>query len=299
MPRKSNPNWQRRSPGHSRRCRARASAAGLMKKTSGTAAKRKRSAASANGGTSRRPTLIGTNEKPNRVTTASVSSRSRGARRFFRQDPGEKSRDAHANSITRRVCSDSRSASAMRVASVASCKRQRRRAIVEHRVDEMRRLVQERLLEALVERRRAFVAHAVRVGDVDAVQPRIRGRRPAGRRCRRSRSPSRGRAPSCARRRSRPCLPSANSQVATPLSTSPNSRKPSCIATVPVGEHAQRPADCPEASAPDRCRAPCSRGRCRRWSARSARRIPTDRSCRGSASAPGTARPIAPAWILS
>src|SRR5512135_3123009 len=52
-----------------------------MKKTSGTAAKKKRSAANANGGISSSPTLIGTKENPHRATTARISARSRGARR--------------------------------------------------------------------------------------------------------------------------------------------------------------------------------------------------------------------------
>src|SRR5213078_4211785 len=38
-------------------------------------------------------------------------------------------------------------------------------------LDEFQRFAQERLLEALVERRRALVAHPVDVRDVDAVQP--------------------------------------------------------------------------------------------------------------------------------
>jgi hypothetical protein len=54
-----------------------------MKNTSGTAAKKKRSAASANGGISRRPTLIGTNENPHSATTAIVSARSREERWSF------------------------------------------------------------------------------------------------------------------------------------------------------------------------------------------------------------------------
>ena len=65
MPRNSRPNWHdadREAVGDddSRHgiCGRR------MKNTSGTAAKKKRSAASANGGISRRPTLIGTNENP-------------------------------------------------------------------------------------------------------------------------------------------------------------------------------------------------------------------------------------------
>src|SRR5208337_3451446 len=51
-----------------------------MKSTNGTAAKKKRSAASANGGISRRPTLIATKEKPHSETTATMSARSPPAR---------------------------------------------------------------------------------------------------------------------------------------------------------------------------------------------------------------------------
>src|SRR5215470_2119233 len=52
-------------------------------------------------------------------------------------------------------------------------KRQRWRPILEHAIDEVLGLAQESLLEALVEGRRALVAHAVRVGDVDTVKPRV------------------------------------------------------------------------------------------------------------------------------
>src|SRR4249919_1701310 len=55
----------------------------LMNSTNGTAAKKKRRATSVNGGNSRKPTLIGTNEKPHSVTTASVNRRSRGASAVF------------------------------------------------------------------------------------------------------------------------------------------------------------------------------------------------------------------------
>jgi len=51
-----------------------------MKNTSGTAANRKRSAASANGGISRSPILMGTNENPHSATMAIVSAKSRGER---------------------------------------------------------------------------------------------------------------------------------------------------------------------------------------------------------------------------
>jgi hypothetical protein len=54
-----------------------------MKNTSGTAAKKKRNAASANGGISRRPSLIGTNENPQSATIAIVSAKSRGERWVF------------------------------------------------------------------------------------------------------------------------------------------------------------------------------------------------------------------------
>ncbi len=153
------------------------------------------------------------------------------------------------------VCSDSRSASAMRVASVASCKRQRRRTVVEHRVDEMRDLAQERLLEALVERRRAFVAHAVRVGDVDPVRAADSRRWSAGRRCRRSRSPSRGRAPSCATRRSRPVLPSVELADRHAVVDVAEFAQALVDRDGAGGEHAQRAADCPGTSARGRCRA--------------------------------------------
>src|SRR4029078_5356984 len=144
-----------------------------MKNTSGTAAKKKRNAASANGGTSRNPTLIGTNENPHRVTTASVSSRSCGARRFFRTKSGrEKTRRSpqfyHATRLQRLA---QRERDARRFGRIVQG--QRRRAIVEHCIDEMRDFVQERRLEALVERRRAFVANAMRVGNVDPVEPRV------------------------------------------------------------------------------------------------------------------------------
>ena len=45
--------------------------------------------------------------------------------------------------------------------------RQRRRAVVAHAVGEVRELAQERVGEALVERRRGLGADAVRVGDLD------------------------------------------------------------------------------------------------------------------------------------
>src|SRR6476646_1367654 len=106
-----------------------------MKNTSGTAAKRKRNAASANGGTSRRPTLIGTNEKPHSVTTASVSSRSRVARRFFRENSArEKARQSiqfdHAPALQRLA---QRERDARRFGRIVQG--QRRSAVVEHRID--------------------------------------------------------------------------------------------------------------------------------------------------------------------
>jgi hypothetical protein len=53
---KSNPNCATPIAGHSRRCRAKIRGR-RMKNTNGTAAKKKRNAASANGRTSRNPTL--------------------------------------------------------------------------------------------------------------------------------------------------------------------------------------------------------------------------------------------------
>src|SRR5450432_945555 len=57
------------------------------KKTMGNAAKKNRSAAIMNGGISRKPTFIGTNEKPSTATTNSVSARSRGVRCVFSAPP--------------------------------------------------------------------------------------------------------------------------------------------------------------------------------------------------------------------
>ena len=57
-----------------------------MKNTIGTAARKKRSAASVNGGTSWSATLIGTNVKPHTATTASVSAKSRGERWVFTKE---------------------------------------------------------------------------------------------------------------------------------------------------------------------------------------------------------------------
>src|SRR5665213_147771 len=48
----------------------------LTKNIAGTAARKKRTAASANGGTSRSAILMGTNAKPNKATTAMISARS-------------------------------------------------------------------------------------------------------------------------------------------------------------------------------------------------------------------------------
>src|SRR5689334_15788250 len=145
-----------------------------MKETSGTAAKKKRNAASANGGTSRRPTLIGTNENPQRATTAMVSSRSCGARRVFRKKSArQKARGSpqfyHAPAVQRLA---QRQRDPRRLGRIVQ--RQRGSAIVENRVDKMRELMQERAFEALIERRRAFVAHAMGVGNVDTVEPRVR-----------------------------------------------------------------------------------------------------------------------------
>src|SRR5438477_328278 len=64
-------------------CAAAARLAITLPTPQANAAKKKRSAASAKGGNSRKPTLIGTNVKPNSVTTASVNSRSRGASACF------------------------------------------------------------------------------------------------------------------------------------------------------------------------------------------------------------------------
>ena len=77
---------------------------------------------------------------------------------------------AFTASTTRRSRSDCCIAmrDARRLGRVAQ--RQRRRPILEHRLHELGILAQERVLEALVERRRAFVAHAVRVRDHDVVE---------------------------------------------------------------------------------------------------------------------------------
>src|SRR6266566_3833872 len=184
IPRNSRPNWKTpiASPypttsDHGMRGR-------LITSTSGTAAKKKRRAASAKGGNSRKPTLIGTNVKPNSVTMASVNSRSRGASACFMPITAA-SRPSETT-----LASLARSCSASQLDDAAGLQRfpqgesdtrcfgrvvqcQRRRGIVEHGIDEMRRLAEERLLEPLIEGRGAFVAHSVRIGDVDAVLARI------------------------------------------------------------------------------------------------------------------------------
>src|SRR6202047_2262021 len=184
IPRNSRPNWKTpiASPypttsGHGMR-------GSLITSTSGTAAKKKRSAASANGGNSRKPTLIGTNVKPNNVTTASVNSRSRGASACF-MPIGAASRLGETLFVSlARYCRASQlddAAGLQRfpqgegdpccLGGIVQC--QRGSGIVEHSIDEMRRLAQERLLESLIEGRGAFVAHSVRIGNVDAVLARI------------------------------------------------------------------------------------------------------------------------------
>src|SRR5450755_743404 len=157
---------------------------GLITSTSGTAAKKKRSPASAKGGNSRKPILIGMNEKPSKVTRISVKIRSRGARAFF-MPAGAAPRPCVASfESPARRCGASQldytpglqrfaqgERDSRRFGRVVQ--RQRRREIIEHGVDKMRRLAQECLLEPLVERRRAFVAHSVRIGNVDAIDPGV------------------------------------------------------------------------------------------------------------------------------
>src|ERR1700676_3983351 len=156
----------------------------LITSTNGTAAKKKRSAASAKGGTSRKPTLIGINEKPHSVTMANVNSRSRGARACFIPIGGASCLSEVSFASVARSCRASQlddAAGLQRLPQGESDSRgfgrvvqcQERRAIVEHGVDEMCRLAQKRLLEPLIEGRGAFVAHSVRIGDVDAVLARI------------------------------------------------------------------------------------------------------------------------------
>ena len=81
MPRNSNPNWNTPIASPYAMMTLNGMRGRRMKNTNGTAANRNRNAASANGGTSFNPTLIGTNEKPQRATTTRISARSRGARR--------------------------------------------------------------------------------------------------------------------------------------------------------------------------------------------------------------------------
>jgi hypothetical protein len=78
MPRNSNPNWNTPIATPYATIGASGIRGGRTKNTSGTAAKKKRSAASANGGISRSPSLIGTNEKPHSATTRRMSAKSRG-----------------------------------------------------------------------------------------------------------------------------------------------------------------------------------------------------------------------------
>src|SRR5437660_7964801 len=162
IPRKSKPNWTtpiaRPYPATSRHgMRGR-----LITSTSGIAAKKKRSAASAKGGISRKPTLIGTNEKPQSVTTASVNSRSRGASARL-MPPGATLRRGEASCATlRALCRASQldhAAGPQRFTQgerdsrclrrIVQC--QERGGVVEHGIDKMRRLAQERLLEPLIE----------------------------------------------------------------------------------------------------------------------------------------------------
>src|SRR6202171_1890414 len=184
IPRNSKPNWKtpiaRPYPATSRHgMRGR-----LITNTSGTAEKKKRSAASAKGGISRKPTLIGTNEKPQSVTTASVNSRSRGASACFMPPdatfrPGEASCASLARSCRASQLDHAAGAQrfpegerdSRRLGRVVQC--QERRGIVEHCIDKMRRLAQECLLESLIEGRRAFVAYSMCIGDVDAVKARV------------------------------------------------------------------------------------------------------------------------------
>ena len=81
MPRNSRPNWNTPIASPYAMTTLDGMRGRRMKNTSGTAANRNRNAASANGGTSTSPTLIGTNEKPQSATTTRISARSRGASR--------------------------------------------------------------------------------------------------------------------------------------------------------------------------------------------------------------------------
>ena len=72
----------------------------------------------------------------------------------------------------------------IRVASVASCSDSGSGLSLRTQSVKWIVLAHERVLEALVERRRGFRADAVRVGDLDAVQARVAADRQAARRCR-------------------------------------------------------------------------------------------------------------------
>src|SRR4029079_11836187 len=72
-----------------------------VKNTSGTAAKRKRSATSANGGISRRPILMGTNEKPHSATMQIVSAKSRGVSSAFSERAPENSEPDRRRQVLR------------------------------------------------------------------------------------------------------------------------------------------------------------------------------------------------------
>src|SRR5215471_20752058 len=106
---------------------------------------------------------MGTKEKPHSATMPKVSARSRGERCSFIGAALQLQLDS-APALQRFAERQRDSGRFSRVV-----KRQRRRPILEHAIDEVLGLAQESLLEALVEGRRALVAHAVRVGDVDAI----------------------------------------------------------------------------------------------------------------------------------
>src|SRR5450631_2095009 len=142
----------------------------FTKNTSGMAAKKNRKPQSAKGGISRSPTLIGTKEKPSMVTTNKVSARSRGASRVFRAASCSGS-GLQLDDASRLQRFAQRDRDARGFGRVVQC--QRWGSIVEHAVDEVHGLAQKGILETLVEGRRALVAHAVRVGDVEAVQTRV------------------------------------------------------------------------------------------------------------------------------
>ena len=171
--------------------------------------------------------------------------------------------------------------------------RQARRLVARNAVGEVDGLAQEGVGEALVERRRASRCGCRAVGDLDAVLVSAAADREPPRRADDLGGASRGRAPSCATRRTWPsCRPRTR--------TSPRRCRCRRIRAVlrarrPCRSRTRAPPSARRAtSARCRCRARSCRRRCRRSAARSARRSRTDRSCRWSASARGTACRSAP-----